>query len=563
DDAPMILAVPSVSAAELGDAALAAAVIALVAVGAGRFAAAASTGVRVARLERMLGVPWAPAAFGLLASLAAWYVGGSLHMLPVIHDEWAYLLQAKIFAGGHLVAPARPLPEFFQQMYVFVTPFLGAKYPPGHSLVLAPGVALGMPALGPIALAGLSGALLFALARRIVNVWIALLAWSIWLTTPATLNWYGSYFSQVTTATCFLAGWWALSRYRDTSSRAAFALFGAAVGLIAITRPLTAVAFALPSGLVALALVRRRARWWDLALPLAASLAVLSVMALQNAAATGSWRESPLMLYTQLYTPFDLPGFGYHFTGTTLPMPPDQEWLRQHFIRLRAEHSLGALPAILAARVGWIVRHMWGGWRLALLPLAVLGLVALPVEAMLALVTSALCLGVMIIHSHDPQWTNYYLELFAPLAFVTALGLWRALAWIAARASRAQRVPAAAPAAATVLAAVFLAWPPLTVFSMAREGHALAERSHREWLARTAMLPRPALVFVRYNYRHHNTNISYVLNTEPDLRAAPVVAVYDRGAENAQLRQLFPGRHAFLFDELANAFVPFAPGVTP
>jgi hypothetical protein len=56
-----------------------------------------------------------------------------------------------------------------------------------------------------------------------------------------------------------------------------------------------------------------------------------------------------------------------------------------------------------------------------------------------------------------------------------------------------------------------------------------------------------AIVFVRYA-KTHNDGLSLVRNV-PDLRAARVWTVYDRGAENAQLLRLAPKRAAFLFDE--------------
>ena len=87
-------------------------------------------------------------AVGLLAFGITWWVWGcTFKPIPVIHDEDAYLLQAEIFASGHLNAPARPDPEMFKQWHVFGEPRVVAKYSPGHALALAPGMWIGMPAL--------------------------------------------------------------------------------------------------------------------------------------------------------------------------------------------------------------------------------------------------------------------------------------------------------------------------------------------------------------------------------------------------------------------------------
>ena len=90
------------------------------------------------RAGLLLDSRWAPVVAGVGTSLIMLWVWGSLRQIPVIHDEIAYLAQARIFSSFHLYAPGRPLPEFFEQYHMFVTPKFMAKYPPGHSLILAP-----------------------------------------------------------------------------------------------------------------------------------------------------------------------------------------------------------------------------------------------------------------------------------------------------------------------------------------------------------------------------------------------------------------------------------------
>ena len=130
---------------------------------------------------------------------------GTLHPIPVIADEAAYLLQAQIFAHGHWTAPSPPLPEFFEQFEVLVTPAVASKYFPGESLMLTPGIWLGLPALVPVLLTGLTGALIFALARRIAGTWVAVLTWLTWISAFATL--YSRavvYMSETTTAAAWV-----------------------------------------------------------------------------------------------------------------------------------------------------------------------------------------------------------------------------------------------------------------------------------------------------------------------------------------------------------------------
>src|SRR6266566_2947042 len=122
-----------------------------------------------------------PLAVAFATMLVIWYVWGSLHQVPIVHDEASYLLQAETFARGRWTMPSPPLPAFFEQFHVFVTPTFASKYPPGHGMLLVPGIWLGIPGLIPLVLNGLAAALLFVLVRRVTNGWIALLTFVLWL----------------------------------------------------------------------------------------------------------------------------------------------------------------------------------------------------------------------------------------------------------------------------------------------------------------------------------------------------------------------------------------------
>src|ERR1700739_2482156 len=90
--------------------------------------------VRVPEAATRIGKPldswWAPVVAGAITAALVWWVAGSLTWPPIIHDEAAYLLPAGIFARGRWTLPGPPLPQFFEQFHVLVTPTLAAKYPP-------------------------------------------------------------------------------------------------------------------------------------------------------------------------------------------------------------------------------------------------------------------------------------------------------------------------------------------------------------------------------------------------------------------------------------------------
>jgi hypothetical protein len=484
----------------------------------------------------------APLGVGVAVALLVFWVTGSLTRPAVVIDESAYLLQAGIFAKGHWTGLAPPLPEFFEQLYVLVTPVLASKYPYGHSLVLAPAVWVGLPGLAPIILSGLTAALLYALARRVAGQWVALLTILWWLSNIQTLYARVTYMSEVTTAATWLLAWWGVLRWRDRRSMPALALCGLAVGWTLITRPLTGVALAIP-----LAVVLWRARSWRAAtVAVAAAVAVVAIVPLGNLYTTGDGRETPLALYTRLYMPFDGPGFG---AGTALPvrpLPPDLAATQEFFYRLHRDHHLASLPGDLVARVIAVGRDVWGGWRVAFLPFAILGIIWAGPEMAVAIATVSLLILLYLSYPHPASYTLYYLEGESVLAFFTAYGLVRAIGRL--RYGRSALITCAAVfAVADVVAA--------------RSARATNRADVQYPAAFDALMAplgnRRAIVFVDYA-SSHNANISVIRNV-PDERDAPIWIVHDRGSANARLEALAPDRTPYRFDEAAWRLSPLTP----
>ena len=80
------------------------------------------------------------------AGLALFVIVGRIALLkllpipdPVVHDEFAYLMQADTFAHGRLSNPTPEHPDFFESPHILVRPAYISKYPPGQAVFMAIG----------------------------------------------------------------------------------------------------------------------------------------------------------------------------------------------------------------------------------------------------------------------------------------------------------------------------------------------------------------------------------------------------------------------------------------
>jgi len=505
-------------------------------------------------IERALDSRWAPVGAGLLTALLGFLVWGSLDQPGIYHDEIAYRLQAEIFASGRLAGEPAPLPEFFEQYHVLVSPRLAPKYSPGHALALVPSVWLGHLGLGPLALAGIAGGLVFVLARRLAGRWVAALTWILWSTAPALLSWRCSYFSQTTSTVVWLAACCGLLDWLATSRRRSLVAVAIFLGFCAITRPLTAIALGLPIALVVIKrLVDRRAPR-ELVWPVVAAAATVAIILPFNAAATGSPWRLPYTVYSSRYMPWDHAGFGIDAVPPE-GLPPDMVQFTDFFRPILREHTVDRLPSVFLDRTWYWAQELcategWN-WRASL---ALLSLFALPVLGWAGIFALASALSLMLAHLIMPAadyWTIYFQEAHPVLAYVNALGVAHFVTLAAGGPHRewgeAYRTP---PRNGLVMALVTgSALIAGTVGASSVTPVLQARAAYQQQAARLfALIPEPrAVVFVRYAPGHlvHYT----LIQNPPDYRTARIWTVYDRGLDNGRLMQLAPARTPYLFDE--------------
>ncbi len=327
-------------------------------------------------LRRVRRVP-VPLAIGVIAALAAGVVFVVAHDLfpyhSINHDEGVYLQQAAMLLEGKLwlepPVPGAVRPWFF----VAENGRLYPKYGPVTALVFAPGVALGVPRLVLAVVAALSVVCIGFLGRAAFDDRVGLVAAAVLLTAPLFVLNSATFLSYAPTTALNLGFALAYVRTLRRRSRRYAALAGTAVGLAFLSRPYTALLFALP--FVVHALVRLTAAWhrhrrrtdanpddrrppWGvtrrLGIVAAIGIAFVGVTFAYNWVLTGD----PLVFPYQAFAPEDGVGFGH-----------------REILDHERDYTVGV--AIGAnARVLWQLVTRWGplGWFGS--SLAVVGLLA-------------------------------------------------------------------------------------------------------------------------------------------------------------------------------------------
>jgi hypothetical protein len=166
--------------------------------------------------------------------------------IPHIHDEIAYLFQARIFSLGRAHVPSPSSPSSFDFPHMINNGKWYSQYPPGFPLLLVPGVLMGIPWMINPLLAALSIILFYKLGREIygesVGLWAAVLGTlSIWfLLTSSTML---SHTSSMFFFAMFVL--YAFRSFRSPTFRHGL-LAGLGLGAAFLIRPYNVAAVSLP-----------------------------------------------------------------------------------------------------------------------------------------------------------------------------------------------------------------------------------------------------------------------------------------------------------------------------
>ena len=351
--------------------------------------------------------------------IAAGMIGGEVfENMAHLEDEFAYLWQAEVIAGGNLTLPSPDYPTKF--LIPFVIDHLGerfGKYPLGWPVLLSLAIRIGIRNwINPL-LAGLAIWLVYQLSKKITNETVGVLSVILLGTSPIYLILAGTLLSHtwsLVLAAGFMLSWLDAIQQKDTMVDWWKAVIcGLCLGLVGLTRPLTMVGLSLPFLIEGLALVIRgsKPQRYKILLVGATALLLASLHFVWQLALTGDLMTNP---YT-LWWPYDKFGFGPGYGVLPSGHSPLQAYRN-------TKHSL---------RAGMSDLFGWGMISWIFLPLGLIGSwryrrthLLTGVFISLVILYSAYWVGARLL---GPR---YYFEALPGLVILTALGISWLAGWI-------------------------------------------------------------------------------------------------------------------------------------
>jgi len=257
---------------------------------------------------------WIAFSLSIAAFIAAAMVTQQVFQgLPHLEDEYAYIWQAETAARGDLAVSTPVCPKCF--LVPFVVDHDGlrfGKYPPGWPAALSIGILLDLRDWVNPFLAALCVWLTYRLVKRILTEKAALLAAFLTVLSPFFLVNAGSLLSHVWAyflTLAFILSWLDLTRPDGKLPGWLFStVSGLSLGLLILTRPLTAAAVSFPFFLHGFYLLIKSNNTIRLHILLTGLLAgtLALIIPLWQYAVTGDPLQNP---YT-LWWPYDRLGFG-------------------------------------------------------------------------------------------------------------------------------------------------------------------------------------------------------------------------------------------------------------
>ncbi len=476
----------------------------------------------------------------LLAILAGFLVSDLVfERLAHIEDEMAYVWQAQAIAKDQLSLPSPEQPKSF--LVPFVIDFNGqrfGKYPLGWPAALSLGMRLGAPYLVNSLLAGLGLWLTYRLGKRVMSETVGLIAAGLTLTSPFFLMNSGSLLSHplgLVLSAGFAMSW--LDAFTEPANpRRWLATVTAAgtLGVLVLTRPLTAAAIALPFGLHGLYLL------WRGDADTRKRLIIFGVIVLALSSLFFAWQYAvtgdPFMNPYTLWWDYDKigfgPGHGHSEEGHNLSKA-----------RINTRFSL---------RSGWHDLFGWAGYSWLFLPVGLLAIRKNKRAWLLASVFISLVLVYMLYWIGSALYgPRYYYEGLYSLTIVSAAGICWLASWPLTandpfpnyRGWRRVRALGVTAILTLLISVNLIFYTPIRLGTM----HALygvSREYHQPFLTPSAQDLTPALIIV-----HTSGNwIEYgrLLDLQNPFLDTPFIFVIARSeSANQAVAKAFPDRNVF------------------
>lgn len=483
------------------------------------------------RIPDILAVLLSLAAFGAVF----WATTAIYESVPHIEDEVAYSWQAALYAEGKLATPSPPCP------HCFLTPFVVdhnglrfSKYPPGWAAALSLGVRLELRDWVNPFLAALCIWFTYRLVSRFTRRTTGLMAALLTLTSPFFLLNGGTLLSHLWSFFLTLAWvttWLEVIRTDSSIPRwLTIPTAGLSLGLLALTRPLTAIGVAFPFFVHGLVLLVRQPVHIKRAVIVTGVIAALtsSLLFIWQYAVTGNFLLNP---YT-LWWPYDKigfgPGIGIQEGGHNL-----------YWARLNLKHSLNA---------GYSDLFGWGKISWLFMPFGLLTLRKLRTAwTSIAILPSLIAVYLLYWIGAWVYGPRYYFEGLISATLLSAAGItWLAGHLASPFASSTQRWHSRLRFGLTTMFVGLLIGANLTYYLPARLGsmyqlYGATRQQLAPFQTEAARQLTPALIFVhrQKNWREYATLLEL---SSPQLDT-PFVFVFSRDdADNQIVMDAFPGR---------------------
>lgn len=483
-----------------------------------------------------LGASWEPVLEpdrgpppAVVAAVAGLFVAGSamatsvwlFDRTPHVVDGISHLFQARTLGTGRFFLDSHPLREFFDLNTMVNDGRWYSQYPPGHTLLLLVGLVAGVPWIVNPLLGGAFVVSLFLLGRELYGDAVARTAVVLAVLSPFVLLMSSEFYSHASAVVWLTLALLAYVRFTRTGSRRAAVAGGLVLGLAVLTRPLTALAFAIPV-LFDAALHREVVAGWRRASAAVLGGTIVAAFAVlllgYNVATTGD----PLLF---AYALAKGPGFGNE-PATPLLTIGRLQLLNDALFALPFPSLALVVPAFLGRRPG-----RW--------------------EYLLAAVPVSLLFAHAPIGYRDVEFGPRYLyEALPALLLLGAIGIGRCGNVIERFAAGLDTERLATRArGAIVLAfmvAIGLSWP----LRLHYYGSPMWEWAVRDGVDRAVIEAglSDALVFVSTSPEHGDRPFEAVfLRNAIDPVGGQVVFALDLGERNAELMDFYGDRRAWLY----------------